>query len=345
MAKSCLDCIHLHIHYRRSSYGGVEMKIFGLINKNSGPGFHRIHIPLLHMPGVDAYITNAIEEKDFEERRPDAIFYNRIISDEILRLQGKYHFRVVVDVDDFWHLDPHHIMFRESRNKNIPAHQVKHIQIADVVTTTHDRLAEEVYKINKNVVVVPNAIPKQCNHFPVVRTQSARGHQRIFYQGSVTHEKDILLLKDTVKKLEKEKFMMVLVGYTQQVEWERMADCYTNYQKMPGVVLPGVDVTEYYKNYQYADVCVVPLLSTRFNGYKSNLKVLEAAHSGLPVIASNVHPYKSMDGVMYVNRREDWARWLNDSDVWEYHARTLQLYCERNFNFDEINLKRKEVFK
>lgn len=62
------------------------MKIFGLINKNSGPGFHRIHIPLLYMKDVDCYVTNAIEEKDFDEKRPDAIFYNRIISDEILRL-------------------------------------------------------------------------------------------------------------------------------------------------------------------------------------------------------------------------------------------------------------------
>lgn len=319
------------------------MKIFGLINRNSGPGFHRIHIPLLHMENTDVYITNAIEEKDFEEKKPDVIYYNRLISDEVLRLQGKYHFRVAVDVDDYWHLDPHHIMYKKSKEDNIPAHQVKHLQIADVVTTTHERLAEEVYRWNKNVHVVPNAIPKGCAHFPIQRTLSANGMKRVFYQGSVTHEKDLELLRKTIKNLDKEKFLMVLFGYTEQVEWERMADCYTNFQNMKGVVLPGMNVTEYYQNYQYADVCVVPLLSTKFNGYKSNLKVLEAAHSGLPVIASNVHPYKNIEGVMYVNKSEDWRTWLYKEQEWSAHGKVLQDYCDKHFNFKEINEKRREI--
>lgn len=320
------------------------MKIFGLINRTSGPGFHRIFVPLITMPNTDAYVTNAVEEEDFEKRRPDAIYYNRIISDEVLRLQSKYHFRVVVDVDDWWRLDPHHIMFKYSRDNNVPAHQVKHLRIADVVTCTHERLAERVYEFNKNVVVVPNALP-QHEYFPVVRTQSAKGHRRVFWQGSVTHEADIKMLRDTVRKLDPARFMMVMVGYTEQVEWERMAGYFTNDKKMPGVVLPGAVPWEYYKNYQYADVCVVPLLSTKFNAYKSNLKILEAAHSGLPVIASNVHPYKNMEGVMYANCKADWLTLLNDVEQQEEQAVVLKAYCEKHFNFEEINLKRKAVFE
>lgn len=322
------------------------MMVFGLINKNSGPGFHRIHVPLLLMPDVDVYITNAVTEEDFEKRKPDVVFYNRLVSDQVLALQSKYHFRVVVDVDDYWHLDPHHIMFKFARDNAIPRHQEKNLRNADLVTCTHERLAEEVYKLNKNVVVLPNAIPKNAPHFfPTTRTESAKGHKRIFWQGSVTHEKDVALLKDTIKKLDREKFMMVMVGYTQQIEWERMADCYTNYQKMPGVVLPGTGTETYYHNYQYADVCVVPLLSTKFNGYKSNLKVLEAAHSGLPVIASNVHPYKNIPGVMYVDRREDWRKWLYADDQWEGHAKVLKEHVDKEFDFAAINLKRKEALR
>lgn len=320
------------------------MNIFGLINKNSGPGFHRIHVPLLLMPDVDCYITNAVTEEDFEKRKPDVIYYNRLVSDEVLALQSRYHFRVVVDVDDYWHLDPHHIMFRFSKQNSVPRHQEKNLRSADLVTCTHDRLAEEVYKLNKNVVVLPNAIPKNLpDFFPTDRTQSAKGHQRVFWQGSVTHEKDLALLRDAIKKLPKDKFMMVMAGYTEQIEWERMADCYTNYKKMPGVVLPGSGTTEYYRNYQYADVCVVPLLSTKFNCYKSNLKILEAAHSGLPVIASNVHPYKDIPGVMYVDRREHWLSWLLDTGAWAEKARVLKEYCDKEFNFESINLKRAAI--
>jgi glycosyltransferase involved in cell wall biosynthesis len=316
------------------------VKIFGLINRNSGPGFHRVMMPLLLMKETDAYITNAVEESDFEKRRPDLIYYNRLISDDVLRLQSKYHFRIAVDVDDWWELDTHHILYKHSRDNNFPAHQIKHLRMADVVTCTHERLAEKVYEFNKNVVVCPNAIPEH-DYFPVQRTVSANGHKRIFWQGSVTHEADVNLLRSTVKKLDKEKFMMVMAGYTEQIEWERMGDCFTNYKKMPGVVLPGTVPWEYYKNYQYADICVVPLLSTRFNVMKSNLKILEAAHSGLPCIASNVHPYKNMEGVMYADKKQDWYNWLMAQNEWPGRAEALSAYCKKFFNFEEINQKRR----
>jgi len=163
----------------RGNKNALFVKIFGLINKNSGPSFHRLMMPLLLMHEIDCYITNAVEEKDFDERRPDWIYYNRRISDEVLRLQTKYHFRVAVDVDDWWHLDPHHIMFRFSKDNNTIAHAIKHLQIADVVTTTHERLAEMVYPYNKNVVIVPNAIPDH-EYFPRVHLPSAKGHRRLF---------------------------------------------------------------------------------------------------------------------------------------------------------------------
>jgi len=100
----------------------------------------------------------------------------------------------------------------------------------------------------------------------------------------------------------------------------------------------------YSSNYKYADICVVPLLSTKFNGMKSNLKVLEAAHMGLPVIASNVHPYKDMPGVMYVNKSADWYDLLNDFDQQRGSAGVLSDYCKEHYNFDKINLKRREAF-
>lgn len=320
------------------------MTIFGLVNRNSGPGFHRIHLPLLLMPDVDIYVTNAVQEEDFEKRKPSAIYYNRIVSDEVLRLQSKYHFRVIVDVDDWWHLDPHHIMFKYSKENNIPAHAEKHLRIADVVTCTHERLAEKVYEFNKNVVVLPNAIPKNCEYFPSVHSPTKTGKKRIFWQGSVTHEKDIELLRKTIKSLDVDRWIMVMSGYTKQVEWERMADCFTNYKKLSNVVLPGSKPTEYYQAYQYADVCVVPLLSTKFNSMKSCLKILEGAHSGLPVIASNVHPYKNIDGVMYANSSADWGKWLRAQDEWCDRAKVLQEFADKHFNFEEINKRRAAIF-
>lgn len=336
------------------------MKIFGLIKLNAGPGFHRITIPLSLMDGADCFISNAFTPEMFEEHRPDAIYYNRDIGDEVLELQKQYHFKIVVDMDDYWYLDAHHVLFRHMKDNNIHTHYEKHLQISDVVTTTHERLAEMIYPLNKNVVVVPNAIPKtqiyvreflREHHdkaqqiFSTERSQSGQGHKRVFWQGSITHEKDISILRNSIHRLDGNKFMMVMCGYDKDPIWERMADCYTDRQRLPHAVLPGTTPYEYYKNYLYADIAVVPLCSTKFNKFKSCLKVLEAAHVGIPVIASNVHPYKDMPGVMYPKNNADWYNLLNlPEDELADHARTLKDFCDKHYNFIEINKIRLTAF-
>jgi glycosyltransferase involved in cell wall biosynthesis len=197
-----------------------------------------------------------------------------------------------------------------------------------------------IYQYNKNVVITPNAIPRH-DYFPVQKTESE--YTRIFWQGSITHETDVKILKDTVKKLDN-KFMMVMAGMTDHPAWIRMANYFTNYQKKPGVVIPAKSTFEYYSNYQFADVCVCPLVPTKFNGFKSNLKVLEAAHSGLPVIASFVHPYLSLP-ILYAKHGQDWSKWLNDTEALKECAVKLQNHVRLNYDFDQINLKRKECFE
>jgi glycosyltransferase involved in cell wall biosynthesis len=320
--------------------------IFGLINKDSGPGFHRIMMPLLHMKDTDVHITNAASEELFDQKRPTAIYYNRIISDEILKLKEVYNFKTVVDFDDHWHLDPSHILYQYHYENNMPAHHIKHIELADEVTCTHERLAEKIYKYNRNVHVLPNAIPKNSEHFPVIKTESPAGLKRVFWQGSVTHEHDINLLRGPIKRLDKNKFLMVLAGFMQQEDaWHRMVSAYTNSLQMKGCILPGTSPLSYYNNYQFADVCVAPLRASEFNAHKSNLKILEAAHSGLPVIASGVHPYLGMQGVMYVFQQSQWFKWLNaPKEVHDAYAKELQRYCDEHYNFEKINEQRKQLF-
>lgn len=316
------------------------MRIIGLINRNSGPGFHRVMLPLLWMRDTDVYVTNAVTEADFE-KGCDAIYYNRVISEEILKLQSKYHFKIVVDVDDYWHLDPHHIAYQDHIDSNFVNQQIGHLALADAVTTTHERLAEKIYPFNKNVHIIPNAIPNDPQYFPVERT--AANMRRIFWQGSITHERDIQLLAGPVRRLNKDRFFMTMAGFTNHAAWHRMVAMYTNGLRMKGQIIDGAPVTEYYRAYKHADVCVCPLLNTPFNTMKSNLKVLEAAHSGLPVIASHVHPYLDMP-LLYVNKQTDWYKWLNDIPAQEEMAGKLADFCRKHYDYQTINEKRRRVF-
>jgi glycosyltransferase involved in cell wall biosynthesis len=292
------------------------------------------------MRDTDIYVTNAVEEKDFE-KGCDAIYYNRAISEEVLKLQAKYRFKIIVDVDDYWHLDPHHVSYANHLEINFPEQQIGHLRIADAVTTTHERLAEMVYPYNKNVHVIPNAIPNDPQYFPVERTEA--NMRRVFWQGSITHERDIKLLAGPIKRLDQQKFFMTLAGFTDHEVWHRMVSMYTNGLRMKGQIINGAHVTEYYKAYKYADVCVCPLMDTTFNNMKSNLKVLEAAHSGLPVIASHVNPYLNIP-LLYVKKQTDWYKWLNDFEAQEEIAGKLAAFCREHYDYQTINEKRREVF-
>lgn len=319
-----------------------KMKILGLINRNSGPGFHRIMMPLLMMEGPDVYITNSVKVEDFEGC--DYIYYNRVISNEVLACREKYGFKIVVDVDDYWELDYHHIAYKDYLVNDFGSLQKMHLRNADVVTTTHERLAEKIIPYNNNVIVVPNAIPNH-EYFAFNKTESER--VRIFWQGSITHEKDIELLRGPVKRLDPNKVMMVMAGYTKHEAWDRMVSTYTSGLKLNGSILPGTATHLYYHNYSFADICLAPLVESQFNSFKSNLKILEAAHAGLPVIASAVHPYHDMP-VLYAEKQSDWFKYLNklinNPELRKDIGQNLKEFCNRNYNFQKINQKRKEIF-
>jgi len=316
------------------------MKILGLINKDSGPGFHRVMMPLLMMQGIDTYITNAVKPEDFD--CANAIYYNRVISNEVITEAKRVGAKIIVDIDDYWHLDPTHISYQQYREQNFADLQIAHIKGADLITTTHERLADLIRPINPNVIICPNAISNH-EYFKVNRSES--DVPRIFWQGSITHEKDIAILKNPFKRIQGAG--VVIAGYTKHEAWDRMVNAFTDGLRLPGLVLPGLPPHEYYQNYGHADICVAPLVGNKFNSLKSNLKVLEAAHAGLPIICSHVDPYLNLP-VLYAKKQTDWFKHLNmlihDRDAHYDCAVQIMGYCNRNHNFETINKYRYEQF-
>ena len=59
------------------------------------------------------------------------------------------------------------------------------------------------------------------------------------------------------------------------------------------------------------DVAVAPLVDSDFNRGKSNLKFLEYAAAGLPVVASDVGPYAAT-----IRSEQDGLLVANDTDAW-----------------------------
>lgn len=327
------------------------MRIIAYISGNSGPSFHRITMPLLLMPGPDVYITNNLKVEDFE-KGCDLFVYSRVLPDHALpqlaQLKEKYGFKVCVDVDDYWELDEHHVLYDEYQRVGFAAKQIEQLTAADVVLTTHYRLAEEVSEWNKNVFVCPNAIPRQ-GQFDIER--EPHHLTRLFWQGSDTHKEDIALLKAPVGKLGSiaGKIKMVMAGYApDHDDWYNMVMNYTAETKHQYKLIPATTVTEYYSAYTHADICLVPLLNTRFNRLKSNLKILEAANLGLPVIASAVHPYLDLP-VLYCKNSNDWVKHITrlvaSRKRQKEAGQKLAEYCQEHYNFSRINDMRRQVLE
>jgi glycosyltransferase involved in cell wall biosynthesis len=328
------------------------MRIIAYVNGNSGPSYHRCIIPLLLMADTDLFITNNLLEEHFE-KGCDIFMYNRILpehaEEKIKELKNKYGFKVCIDVDDYWQLDPHHIMYEYYQVINFAAHQVHHLQNADFIFTTHGRLADEIKTYgNTNIYVLPNAIPK-TGQFNIEREPS--NLTRLFWQGSITHREDIALLKRPINCLNtiSAKIKMVMAGYMEQEdEWYKMVMDYTAETKHQYKLIPGCHVDQYYKSYAHADVCLVPLLNSPFNKHKSNLKVLEAANLGLPVICSPVNPYIDMP-VLYAKGTAEWVsnihRLVASKKRQKEAGAELKEFCDEHFDFNKINKERKQILE
>jgi glycosyltransferase involved in cell wall biosynthesis len=173
----------------------------------------------------------------------------------------------------------------------------------------------------------------------------------LFWQGSITHRKDIEILERPIDQLNKiaSKIKMVMAGYHKdEDEWYSMALTYTAQTKHQYKLIEGAPVARYYEGYKHADICLVPLVKSKFNGYKSNLKVLEAANLGLPVIASMVDPYLNMP-LLYAKCGSDWVkhitRLVNSKKRRKEAGAELKEFCDTHYNFHKINNERKQILE
>ncbi len=335
------------------------MNIIGLYDQ-FGPSYHRIYVPLKTIKGVDkCLITNHLTEARIEEHGCDVLFYNRLPPanelEEVIKLKEKYGFKIVVDMDDHFNLDATHIMHDYYQEHGISSKIINSLSIADAITVTHGRLGDALSSYHQNIWAVPNSINRGFEQFQIDRTKSER--IRLFWQGSITHENDLKILRYPLSRISNDpianKIFMVMCGFHEgEKTWERMAHYYTAGLKIPGAIQGGTEAEKYYANYSFADIALIPLVESRFNSYKSNLKVLEAAAAGIPVIVSAVHPYKDdfpPEFVNYVHNQTEWykhiKRLTNDPEERKAQGMQLSAWCNIYYNFDAINATRFELFQ
>lgn len=318
----------------------------------SGPKYHRVLLPAYGLQKFDHQVKVVNELKESDLPGIDLILFNRMISgwtvEGITRMKDKYGFKLVCDLDDHWIVGRDHMLHQAYKELNISDVIFNFILEADAVTVTHDRLRDEVEPYNANVHVLPNAIPKVAQ-FDIQKTDDHL--VRLFWAGGITHKKDIELLKRPLQLIKRDKVRLVMAGYVHgQPEWKEMASMFTTNSNYNTTVFESLKVFEYYRAYAHCDISLIPLVDNYFNRHKSNLKILEAANIGAPVIVSRVHPYLDFpeELVNYVDSHNTWFKQINklvNSEELRYsQGYALQAYCDRHFNFDKISQQRNQLF-
>ncbi len=288
-------------------------------------GYHRITMPfeyLKALPKVPVYVVN---------RRP-ATDAGKL---ERMKRAG---YKIVVDVDDYWHLDADHPLFESYERVNRPELEAC-MSAADMVWCTHDLLAEAIRPLNENVYVVPNALPFDTGQF--VRNESF-GPTVVYAAGS-SHVNDIPEFGDAMATVP-----LTMAGWRPfDHSWMKMARALPNASYVKEKV-----VDNYMGVYEGHGVTVAPLRNTFFNRCKSNLKVLEAGCRGLPIIASAVHPYVNgvdENVVCYARSVHDWRhkvrRLLADASYRFECGEALAEHVRQHYDLSRANALRRQLLE
>lgn len=121
---------------------------------------------------------------------------------------------VIIDLDDYWlptvEHPIHHLIVQHKIHEKI----IANLKEASYVTTTTKVFADEIRKLNKNVVVFPNAIDPTESQFkqPTIESEKIR----VGWLGGSSHLHDLMLLDGFVQKNGKDinnKLQYVLCGF------------------------------------------------------------------------------------------------------------------------------------
>jgi len=134
---------------------------------------------------------------------------------ELIERIKSYGVITVMDLDDYWMTGPEHPMYKLIKQSEMDVKIKNNVKRVDYLTTTTPIFAEEIAKINKNVMVLPNAIdPTEKQYSP--NPEKSNKKLRFGWLGGSSHEHDLNIIYSSVANFidtHKEDTQFVLCGF------------------------------------------------------------------------------------------------------------------------------------
>jgi hypothetical protein len=304
-------------------------KVFGWAGDLGGCYFYRLQMPLGRLAEVEGWdVGHGTRFPNFPKVRPEdprlgelveriAGSYDVVIAQRTCQPAATLFFDLlsrtttkrVYEIDDD--------LFSLDQKSNPEGHEfysipeiqrnIKHCMTeADCVTVSTPKLAEIAGAFNSNVLLCPNAVP---DWLVDLERKPAPDPSRVTigWGGSQTHLMDFAEVVDPLRQLFRRRT---------DIDFHSIGANYLS-GKIPRdrLFLSGwcPNVEDYYRIVDF-DIAIAPLRPHRFNQAKSYIKALEYAALGIPVVASDVGPYRDFveHGVtgFLVKRPHEWNKYL-----------------------------------
>ncbi len=184
--------------------------------------------------------------------------------------------------------------------KDIPANARARLQYAlkrcDRLVVSTDFLAEAYRNFVPDIRVVPNRL-EQAPWLPLRSLRRTCKKPRIGWAGGTTHQGDLLLLKEIIENTRDE------------ADWVFFGMCPEEIRPLIAEYHNLVKFSEYpaYLASLNLDLAVAPLAQTPFNRGKSNLRLLEYGILGIPVVCTDIEPYRNGPAFRVTNMAAEWT--------------------------------------
>lgn len=304
------------------------MKAFFWAAGTDGGAFYRQSLPATGLAWRGHQVAASTKMSLPAMRDVDAVIGSRIASPEATVAWGKLRaagIPLILDLDDdYFALDETNAKAHEFWNRDgIRARLQANMAASDLVTVVSEGLAERMREWTTTPVrVVPNLLPAQYLGAPRVYRASP---VTVGWAGSSSTIHELPIIARALGKLPAlgRDIRVKLVGCTLEEAWRMGVGG-------PHVTATGwiPDVPSYLKACMAFDIWVAPYRDTPFNEAKYPTKALESAFLGVPLLASDIRPYRdwvsthgSECGVQLVGAEHLWGRYLKaltDPDVGDF---------------------------
>ena len=320
-----------------------RLRVAGLSSISSGSKYYRMISPLtaLRKKGLiwETVLPDAKQNPiatfpriiELERLQPDTLLIHSVIPQDDSLKQYKQFTKTcrIFSLDDLLTETPRYNPAQKTIPRDITALLKRTLQFCDRLIVSTEPLREFFRKKNlvDEVVLIPNSIdPTLWTEFVPVKQQGPR--PRVGWAGALQHHGDLRCLLDVVRDT------------AATVDWVFLGMCPEELRPYIREFHPFVPLADYPAKLAglHLDLAVAPLEANSFNEAKSNLRLLEYGILAIPVVASNVYPYRDAPVKLVENTPAAWAEAIReriyDLDATELEGQALAQWVRTYFLLD-----------